>query len=88
MGGRIEEGSLMGDPKRRMSISRNGNVACPCRLIPPCHMSNLTKIIKKKKKKKNGTIIVSPCHMSLSPISHVEFKKCPCRPVDFRGLMP
>ena len=23
--------------------------------------------------------------MSLSPMSHVKFKKCPCRPVDFRG---
>ena len=23
--------------------------------------------------------------MSLGPMSHVEFKKCPCRPVDFRG---
>ena len=26
--------------------------------------------------------------MSLSPMSHVEFKKCPCRPVDFRGQGP
>ena len=26
--------------------------------------------------------------MSLSPMSHVEFKKCPCRPVDFRGQRP
>ena len=26
--------------------------------------------------------------MSLSPMSHVEFKKVPCRPVDFRGQGP
>ena len=26
--------------------------------------------------------------MSLSPMSHVEFKKCQCRPVDFRGQGP
>ena len=45
-----------------------------------CHMSNL----------RIGyvTIMFSPCRMSLSPMSHVEFKKCPCRPVDFRGQGP
>ena len=26
--------------------------------------------------------------MSLSPVLHVEFKKCPCHPVDFRGQEP
>ena len=26
--------------------------------------------------------------MSLSPMSHVEFKKCPCRRVEFRGQGP
>ena len=26
--------------------------------------------------------------MSLSPMSHVEFNKCQCRCVDFRGLGP
>ena len=26
--------------------------------------------------------------MSLSPMSHVKFKKWPCRPVDFRGQGP
>ena len=25
-----------------------------------------------------------PCRMSLSPMSHVEFKKCPCRSVEFK----
>ena len=31
------------------------------------------------------TIIVTPCRMSLSSMSHVESKKMLCRPVDFRG---
>ena len=34
------------------------------------------------------TMILSPCRMSLSRMSHVEFKKCQCRCVDFRGLGP
>ena len=34
------------------------------------------------------TITFSPCCMSLSPMSHVEFKKCPSRFVDFRGQEP
>ena len=28
----------------------------------------------------------SPCRMLLSPMLHVEFSKCACHPVDFRGL--
>ena len=34
------------------------------------------------------TLFLPPCHMSLSPMSHVEFKKWSCRCVDFRGLGP
>ena len=34
------------------------------------------------------TIILRTYRMSLSPMSHVEFKKRPCRPVDFRGQGP
>ena len=34
------------------------------------------------------TIILNPCRVSLSPMSHVEFKKSPCCPVDFRSLGP
>ena len=26
--------------------------------------------------------------MALGPMSHIKFKKCPCRSVDFRGLGP
>ena len=29
-----------------------------------------------------------PCHMSVSLMSHVEFKKCPRCPVGFRGEGP
>ena len=32
------------------------------------------------------TVISSPCRVSLGSMSYVEFKKCPCRPVEFRGL--
>ena len=28
------------------------------------------------------------CRMSLSPMLHVEFKKCSCRPVEFNGQGP
>ena len=34
------------------------------------------------------TILLSPCHMSPSLMSHVELKKWPCPPVDFRGQGP
>ena len=46
--------------------------------FPQCHMSNIKK----------GDV---PCHyrrMSLSPMSHVKFRKCQCRRVYFRGLGP
>ena len=33
-------------------------------------------------------IFYPPCRMSLSPMSHVEFKKYQCRPVNFRGQGP
>ena len=33
-------------------------------------------------------IIVSPCRMSISPVSHVEFKKLPSRSVEFKGQEP
>ena len=31
---------------------------------------------------------LTSCRMCLGSMSPVEFKKCPCRPVDFRGLPP
>ena len=33
-------------------------------------------------------LAMPPCRMSPSPMSHVEFQKCPCHPVDFRGQEP
>ena len=38
------------------------------------HMSTLRK----------GHVFSSPCRMSISSMSHVEFKKGPCNSVDFR----
>ena len=77
----VEVGPLIGGPPIcRMSILRNCNVACPCRLFSPMSHVEL--------KKRLCHYIFSPCHMSLSPMSHVEFKKVPCRPVDFRGQGP
>ena len=49
--------------------------------FPQCHMLNLRK----------GYVschYFSPCCMSLSPMSYVELKKCPCRTDDFRGRGP
>ena len=79
-------GALDGGPQCHMSILRNGNV--PCRYfcnfhvdfkIAKCPLSNLRK---------------GPCHVS-NIYSHVDkvhvtcdFKKCPCRPVDFKGQGP
>ena len=41
-----------------------------------------------KKAMSHVITIFSPCRMSLGPMLPVELKKCPCRPVDFRGLRP
>ena len=54
-----------------------------------CHMSlslifpNATRRIEKAMS--HVTIFFSPCRISLSPMSHVEFKKCSRHPVGFRG---
>ena len=77
----------MRGPQCRMSILRNGNVAClsdvSVTYFPQCHMSNLRKAYVTC-----HYIFLPPCRMSLSSMWHVEFKNCPCRPVDFRGLGP
>ena len=36
----------------------------------------------------NVTVIFSPCCVALCPMLYEKFKKCPGRPVDFRGLGP
>ena len=79
-------GALDGGPLCRMSNLRNGNVPCPyfCIIhvdfkIVSCLMSNL----------RDG-----PCHvsnifpMSICFMSHVDFKKWPCRRVEFKGQGP
>ena len=80
------EGALDGGSPCRVSILRNANVACFCRLFMPmshvefkkwpCRMPNLTFCKK------------WPCHMSIGSMYHVEFKKWLCRPIGFRGLRP
>ena len=47
--------------------------------VPQGHMSQ-------EKAMSCVTILLTPkCHMSVLPMTHVEFKKCPCHPVDFKG---
>ena len=60
----------VGAPQCRMPILRNVNVTCPYRLFSP--MSHVEEKYK-------SHVILSPCRLSLSPMSHVEFKKWPCR---------
>ena len=76
-------GPLMGGPQCRMSIFRKLNVSCLCLLLPQCHLSN-----KYEKRGMSHVYFYPPCCMSLSPMSHVEFKKCPCRALVFRGQGP
>ena len=79
----LSPGALYGGPQCRMSILRNGNVACPCRLFYP-----MSHVKFKNRLCRHVTMIFSPCRMSRSPMSHVKLKKCPCRHVDFRGQGP
>ena len=76
-------GLLMGGPQCRTSILINVSAACHFAYFIQCHMSNFGKDYV-------------PCHYIfgpslshiISPIVHVEFRKFPCRPVDFRGQGP
>ena len=66
-----------------MSILRNANMACLCRLKCPCPLSNL----------RNGRV---PCHYLFGPqvavakvhVALWNLRNGPCRTVDFRGLGP
>ena len=80
-----KQGALDGGPHCRMSILRNGNIACPCRLFSP-----MSHVKFKKRLCPMSLQFLAPvtCHKAPCRMSHVEFKKCPCRPVDFRGLGP
>ena len=59
-------GALDGGPQCRMSILRNDNVACHCRLFPQCHMSNLRKCY-------------FTCHCYVKHLSHVTKHYVACR---------
>ena len=51
--------------------------------FPQTHMSNIKKLL--------GSMSLhfeAPCRMTLSPMAHIKFKKCSCRPVDLRGRGP
>ena len=74
---------MMGGPQCCMSILRNGNFACLCRLF--FTMSNGEF---KKRLCPMSLHFYPACRMSLSPMLHVEFKQGPCRPVNFRGQGP
>ena len=67
----------------RLSILRNANVACLCRLFKAMSPVDFRKLPCRM-----SLYFVKHCRMSLGPMSHVEFKKQPCRPVDFRGQGP
>ena len=76
-------GALDGGPQCRMLILRNGNVACLCHLF-----SSISHVEFKKRLCSMSLHCYPSCRMSLSTMSHVGFKKCSCRPVDFRGQGP
>ena len=69
-------GPLMGGPQCRMSILRNGNVACLCRLFSP-----MSDVEFKKRLCLMSLHFYPSCRMSLSSMSHVELKKSmsPCQ---------
>ena len=77
------DGALDRGSPCRLSIIRNANVACFCRLfmamshveftIYPCHMS---------------LYFPKPYRMSVGFMSYVEFKKWSCRPVEFKSQGP
>ena len=76
-------GALDGGSPCRLSILRNANVACLCRLFKA-----MSPVGFKKCQSHMSLYFLKPCHMSISSMSRVEFKKQPCRPVDFRGRGP
>ena len=85
-------GPLMGFPCH-LSILRNGNVTCLCRLFLPmphvkfkkwkCHKSLSFSFPCRK-----SLSFSFPCRMSPCPISSVDFKKELCRRVEFKGQGP
>ena len=60
----------MGGPQCRMSILRNGNVTCPCRLFSPMSHVEFKKRL---------------CHMSLRFLAHVVCHLALCRMSNLRN---
>ena len=62
---------------------------CPMSLNLPCPMSPLRyPNVASQFKEMAHVVSVILFYMSLGSMSHVDFKKRPCRPVDFRGQGP
>ena len=75
-------GALDGVPMLHVDFKK-----CQCRMSLSLMYAHVKCQIYEKAMS-HVTIILSPCHMSLSLMSQVDFKKCPCHPVDFRGVRP
>ena len=58
-----------------------------CRMSLSLIFAKITCRIKERAMS-HVTIFFTACHMSVSLMLHVQFQKCPCRPVDFRGQEP
>ena len=66
-----------GGLQHHMSILRNGIIACLCR-----SSSSMSHDEFKKRLCPLSIHFYPSCRMSLSPMSHVDFKNCSCRPVE------
>ena len=80
---KLTAGALDGGSPCRLSILRNANVACLCRLL-----MSMSHVEFKKYPCLMSLYFFKPCRMSIGSMSHVEFKKWPCRPVEFEGQGP
>ena len=86
MNGGSSRGSLRGGGAHcRMSVLRNGNVAYLGHLFSTMSTSHVEF---KKMVCRISLYFVPSSHMSLSPMSHVEFKKWTWHPFAFRGQGP
>ena len=70
-------GPLMGSKMSHVDFRK-------CRIFMSLVFHNVTWRIKEKGMLHITLLVIPMSHMSLGPMSHVEFKKCPCRPVYFR----
>ena len=78
-----KRGAIDGGSPCRLSILRDANVACLCRLFMP-----MSHVEFKKYPCHMSLYFLKPCRMSIGPMSLVEFKKWPRSPVKFKGQGP